>query len=477
MNLKTKVVTGLGWIAGANFLGQMITWAITIVVMRILSPADYGLLAMSSVFVAFLTMMASAGLGPAIVQASEISDVKLRKLFGLIIALNLSLFFLLFSTAPLIANFFDESRLVNIVRVLSLQFVILSFAVIPESLLGRELNFKMRAMVDLFSNVTGGLLTLMLALAGYGVWSLVAGTMLSVVVRTIGVNVFAPYIRWPDWSLRGTGALIAFGGNVTASRILWFFYSQADMFIAGKLLGKEALGFYSVAMHLASLPVQKISGILNQVAFPAFSQIKDDPNLVATHVLKAVRILSFFSFPVLWGVSSVAPELVRLLLGANWEPAILPLQVLPAIMPLRMISNFLPSAVDSVGRPDISMKNLVVASIVLPVAFFVGSHWGVQGLCFAWLIGFPLVFISNLVRVLPALSLRLNQLIGAMAPPAFASAVMYGSIVGIRHAIATETGIAWRLGILVFVGIVIYGIGAIITNRRVCFEVLGVIKR
>lgn len=477
MNLKTKVVTGLGWIAGANFLGQIITWAITIVVMRILSPADYGLLAMSSVFVAFLAMMASAGLGPAIVQATEISDIKLRQLFGFIIALNVSLFLLLFMAAPLIANFFEESRLVDIVRVLSLQFVILSFAVIPESLLGRELNFKMRAMVDLFANVAGGVLTLLLAISEYGVWSLVAGTMLSVAVRTIGVNVFAPYIRWPDWSLRGIGSLIVFGGNVTAARVLWFFYSQADMFIAGKLLGKEALGFYSVAMHLASLPVQKISGILNQVAFPAFSQIKDDPNLVATHVLKAVRILSFFAFPVLWGVSSVAPELVRLLLGANWEPAIFPLQVLPAIMPLRMISNFLPSAVDSVGRPDISMKNLVVASIVLPIAFFIGSHWGVQGLCLAWLIGFPLVFLGNLVRVLPAINLRLYQLIAAMAPPAFVSAIMFGAVAWARQVFSSEANNATRFGILVLVGVVVYGVGAIVTNRRGCYEVLRVLKR
>ncbi|WP_336511698.1 oligosaccharide flippase family protein [Candidatus Accumulibacter phosphatis] len=119
-----------------------------------------------------------------------------------------------------------------------------------------------------------------------------------------------------------------------------FFYSQADMFVAGKLLGKEALGFYSVAMHLASLPVQKVSGILNQVAFPAFSKIQNDSATVKLHVLKSVRILSFLSFPVLWGISSIAPEIVQLLLGPKWEPAILPLQILPMIMPLRMISNF-----------------------------------------------------------------------------------------------------------------------------------------
>jgi teichuronic acid exporter len=377
MNFKSQVIGGLGWVAGTNFLGQLATWSITIVVMRLLSPTDYGLLAMASVFVAFLGLMATAGLGPAIVQAGTLDDAILRQLLGLIIIVNAVLFCLLYFAAPIIADFFDEPRLVVIVRVLSSQFVISCFSVIPESLLARALKFKIRALVNLGAQLAGGALTLALAFSGYGVWSLVAGAIFSTTINMVGVNFAAPYLHWPHFSFLGAGTLISFGGKVTAGRVLWFFYSQADMFVAGKLLGKEALGFYSVAMHLASLPVQKVSGILNQVAFPAFSKIQNDSATVKLHVLKSVRILSFLSFPVLWGISSIAPEIVQLLLGPKWEPAILPLQILPMIMPLRMISNsFLPSAVDAIGRPDITMKNLIGASIIMPVAFLIGCQWG-----------------------------------------------------------------------------------------------------
>jgi len=477
MSLKSKLMVGFGWVAGANFAGQVVTWGITIVVMRILNPSDYGLLAMASVFVAFLSMMAAAGLGPAIVQAVQIDDGKLRQLQGLILILNVALFMLLFLTAPLIAVFFEESRLKDIVRVLSFQFVISGFSVIPESLLGRALMFKIRAQVDLISNIAGGGMTLVLALSGSGVWALVAGAMVSATGKAIGLNLATPYFRWPNFSLNGIWPLIAFGGHVTTARVLWFFYSQADMIIAGKLLGKEVLGFYSVAMHLASLPVQKISGVINQIAFPAFSQIQRDSQVVSGQFLKAAHTLSFFAFPVLWGVSSVAPELVLLLLGTQWTPAVLPLQVLPAIMPLRMISNFLPSAVDAVGRPDITVKNLISASLLMPGAFLVGAQWGIEGLCIAWLIGFPIVFYGNLLRTLPAIRVNIGDLLRAMARPALNSMVMYAAVVWTGKVMLLNTTHTQRLSLMILVGVIVYGVLTMATNRNGCRMVTGLLRR
>ncbi len=477
MSFKSRVVSGFGWVAGANFLGQLVTWIITIAVMRLLNPSDYGLMSMATLFVAFLSMMATAGLGPAIVQAISIDDGKLRQLFGLITTLNVVLCVALFSAAPLIAGFFDEQRLTDIVRVLSLQFVIVGLAVIPESMLARELKFKARALVDLISHIAGGLTTLALAYSDFGVWSLVAGATVSVTGKSLGLNLVAPYFCWPTISLKGMAPLLIFGGNVTATRILWFFYSQADVFITGKLLGKEALGFYSVAMHLASLPVQKLSGILNQVAFPAFAQIQGDPSSVARHLLKSIRLLSFFAFPVLWGISSVAPELVAVVLGSKWELAILPLQILPAIMPLRMINTFLPTVVGAIGKPEISLKNLIVASIVMPAAFLVGVQWGIPGLCIAWVVAFPLVFLANLVSALPAVGLRLDSFLAAILRPALSSGVMYCSVMLMGQFVSDDTNGIARLLALVSVGAITYAVASALTNRDGCTEVLSILHR
>lgn len=477
MNLKKKIMTGFGWLAAANLVGQAMTWAMTIVVMRLLSPADYGLLAMASIFVALLTMLAAAGLGPAIVQSISIDAQQVKQLFGVITLLNGFLTLTLYAVAPVIAGFFDEPRLTDVVRVLSLHFVISAFAVVPEAQLARALKFKARALIDLTANVSGGVAALSLAYAGYGVWSLVAGSTVTVLGKSIGLNIVSPYFSWPSFSIAGVAPLLAYGGNVTASRILWFFYSQADMFIAGKLLGKEILGFYSVAMHLASLPVQKLSSMLNQVAFPAFAQIQRDPDLVARHVLKAVRILSFFAFPVLWGISSIAPELVRLVLGTNWEMAILPLQILPIVMPFRMISNFLPAAVDAVGRPDISVKNLLMASVIMPLSFIVGSQFGIIGLSLAWVAAFPIVFLANLHRSLPALSLRVGPFLATIVWPATASAAMYGSVVAIGWATPADVHEVARLALMIGAGVAAYGGLALVTNRAGSYEILQLVRR
>ena len=199
------------------------------------------------------------------------------------------------------------------------------------------------------------------------------------------------------------------GSQVTGARTLYFIYSQADVFIGGRIFGKDLLGFYSIALHLASLPVQKISSIVNQIAFPAFAEAQHDARAVTWHMLKGIRLLSFLSFPVLWGISSIAPEIVAVLLGSKWESAIVPLQVLPLVMPVTILSPFLNTAFQGIGKSYIVLRNAMTACVILPAAFWIGAHWGLLGMSLAWLIGFPLVFYLNLRRMLPLVGLKVSS--------------------------------------------------------------------
>lgn len=471
------MLSGLFWTGGTRLLGQLLTWAITIVVIRLLSPSDYGLLAMATVFMSFLVLMAEAGLGAALIQAPEVDDLKLRRIFGAVILIDSALFVLQFAAAPAIAQFFVEDRLVPIIRVLALQFLLMSFTVIPQALLSRRLEFKHQSMVDLASAVCGSLSTLGLALAGYGVWSLVIGNLVTVTFKTLAINLVAPYLKWPEISLSGLRGFIAFGGQVIAARVLWFLYSQADIVIAGKLLGKELLGFYSVSMHIASLPMQKISSILNQVAFPAFASVQQETDRSASYLLKVVRILSFVMFPALWGISSVAPELVTVLLGPKWDSAVLPLQILALIMPLRMIGNIIPTAIDAMGRPDIGVKNLIVANAIMLPAFVIGSNWGLTGLSMAWGCVSPLVFLLNSARSLPVVNLRIRDILRAMASPAFSACGMYGAVFLARRYLTVQQQSPFQLLTLVGIGVVTYALLSAAFNMRVCKEIIGLCKK
>ena len=476
MDLKKKVITGFCWSAGGRFLSQLITWAITLIVIRLLTPADYGLMAMAGIFTGFLALLNELGLGAALVQGEDFEKHFLRKVFGLVFTVNFFLFMLLLFAAPLIASFFKEQRITPIIRVLSFQFIMMGLSTIPQSLLMRAMNFKKISVVDFVSGIVGSLTTLILALMKGGVWSLVWGSLASNFVRTIGLNLIQPSVRFPRFSFNGMRQIMSFGGYVTIGRILWYFYNQADIFIIGKLLGKDVLGFYSIGMELASLPMDKISGILNQIAFPAFSSIKKDPEKVKGHFLKSVRIISFTAFPVLWGISSISQEIVAILLGDKWRLAALPLQLLSLLIPFRMLSNITYPVLMGLGRPDIVFLNVLLYAVVMPLAILIGVQWGIFGVCIAWLLVFPFAFLWNLFRVIAILDIEFIDFLTAIYRPILASLSMYIIIIAIKLSLGIDTTNIGSVVMLITTGILVYS-GMILTlNKEGCREMLGLIK-
>ena len=474
MSFQAQVLSGIRWTAGARFAAQLGTWAITLIVIRILSPADYGLLSMATMFIAVLSMFGEFGLGSALVQQPEVDEVTLQRVFGVVLTVHFALAALLALCAPLIAAFFSEPRVVPVMRVLSLQFVVAAFVVVPDALLQREMRFKGRSLIDLGAVLTGSAATLFLALSGHGVWALVAGTMVAQLLKAIGLNLLVPSLRRPMFSLQGLRPLLRFGGNVTLANLLSVVLSQVDALICGRLLGKEVLGVYSVAMHLASLPIQRIAGIINQVAFPAFSRFQADLPRVGANVLRGARILSFFAFPVLWGISSVAPEAVEVILGPKWQLAALPLQVLGLVMPLRVISQFLPNAVQAIGRADILLVNALWSLGLAVPMLWVGAHvWGLVGLCYAWLVFSPLLFLRNSMHTLPVIGLKLGQFTLSMAPAAASGVVMYAAVASARSISPVEPGGAVQLAMLIIVGASAYAAASFLFNRKGIEEALA----
>jgi O-antigen/teichoic acid export membrane protein len=465
VDLRSRVITGMLWTGGARLISQVWTWVITIVVIRLLSPDDYGLLAMATIFVAFLSLIAEAGLGAALIQADRLDDTVLRRVFGAIIAINCGLFALQYAIAPMIARFFYEERLVLIIRVLSLQYLLMIFTAIPNAVLSRKLDFKRQSIINLVGSICGSVTSLALAYHGYGVWSLVISSLLVCVWQAVALNVISPFLQRPEFAVAGMRSLLQAGTQVTATRVLWFVYSQADIFLAGRLLGAELLGFYSVALHLASLPVQRLSALLNQIAYPAFAEVRRDGHAVQFYMLKVLRVLSLISFPMLWGISAVAPEIVAVLLGPRWHLAVLPLQLLPLMMPVNLIGLFLNTAFQGIGRTKEVLMNSLVATAVLPVAFYVGAQWSLPGLAIGWLGGYTLIAVLNLKRMLPTVGLRMRDVGYAVARPVFAAAMMYAVVGALRAFAPLTTGTALTGLLLIAAGAVTYCGATVLTNR------------
>jgi len=456
MDFKARVLSGLKWAAATRLAAQVITWASTILVMRLLGPADYGLLAMASVFMNLLLYLGEGGVGLAVVQAAKIGDHELRQAFGLVMIINTVLFAVMFATAPLVAVYFGEPRLTLLVQVLGTQFLMSIFAAIPEALLARRLDFRRRSQWDLVGGIIGAAATVALALAGREVWALILGSLAGTLVRTIGVNVSAPFLRLPSFDLTGTRRMLAFGGHAVGAKLLSFAYMQGDSVIGGKILGKELLGVYAVALQFASLPVQKVAGMLNPIAMAAFSRVQSELDRFASYLLRSTRALMLFSLPVCWGMSSIAEELIPVLLGAKWGDATVPFKLLALVMPLRLLGTFINSANFGMGRADIVTRCVLITGAVMVPAYFVGAQWGVLGLSAAWAFGFPVAFALTAWIALPSTGVRAGQLVRGSVPVVVSGLGMDAAVSAARPALAATLAPPMLMGALIGIGGVVF---------------------
>ena len=349
MSIERKALTALRWTAGTRLLGQAVTWVVTLALVRILAPTDYGLMAVVSVVVSIIASLAELGMGASLVQARQLEAALLAKVAGFVWLLHLGLGALLAAAAPLAASLFADARLTPLFQVAALQFVFIALGAVPQALASRVLNFKWLSRVEFATAIATSLATLTMALCGLGVWALVVGSLFGAALRatllvTGGENV------WPDFRLGGIGPHLDFGAKYSGGNLAWTVVNQADVLLASRLMPKAALGVYSVSMHLATLPMQKMMSVINQVAFPAVARLQDDPERLKRRLLQACGLLTMVSVPVLWGLAAIASEFVAIVLGAKWAAAVRTLQVVTLVVPLRMVGALFNTAVAG-GRP------------------------------------------------------------------------------------------------------------------------------
>jgi teichuronic acid exporter len=457
-----------------RLLGQLFTWTITFIIIRILEPADYGLMELAGVFLSFLGMISEFGLGAAIVQSREIDEDKLKKILGFVMTVSVVFCFFLVAAAEPIAMFYNEPKLTMMIWALSFTFIISGLTVIPAHLLWRNQEFRKIALIDFISAISGSVTALFLALYGMGVWALVFGMLSLRIVNLICYHVVNPFLKVPSLSFKGMKSILVYSWNVTLARIFWYIYTSASAsLIIGKVLGPERLGVYSIALYLACLPMEKVSGIINQVAFPAFSSIQENKQLVGKHFIKAVRILSIITIPVFWGISSITPEIVKVFLGVKWSDAILPMQIIALVIPLRMARNIMLPTLLGIGQSTINLVNELVAMVIMSLAFYYAAWFGLVAVSLVWLILFPVVFIVNLLSASKVMGINVLQVLGAMIKPALAGIIMMASVEITRRMFILNFSIIVQMILFITVGALMYLLGMLLLDKNGLQEVLN----
>lgn len=473
----------LGWTVLAKVTGQLLSWASTFIMVRLLLPEDYGLISMTSVVFNMLMILSSSGMADGLIQAKDADDRTVRSLLGLLIVINTLLFLVQFFSAPLIAAYFNDPRLEAITQAMALAFLMMPWVIVPAALLTRGMEFKAKAIVDFASTMITIAVSLALALQGYGVWALVIAQLLNLLVHMIGLNLVRSFPRMPRFAISRIGHIVQFGGVVALGSVLWGLYSNVDVIIGGRVLEPTELGFYVVAMQLAAMPMVKTMPMLVQVAFPAFCQLQTQPDQLIWYFRRTLRLAAFLSFPVFFGLAAVAPQFVPLVLGERWEPMVTPLMILSLSIPCRMIMNVFSPALKALGKPWVPVMNSLLVLLSLLATSLYAVRWGAAGLAFAWVVTAAFSLAILIVKASPALGVRVRDLVADLLPSLALSMIMVLTIWLVDQQLVVgmvadrEAGLIGRVAALAFtivVGIISYLLAGGLLFPRQLLEVVEI---
>ncbi len=478
MDIKKKVLSGLGWTASGRIAAQIISWASTIFVIRLLEPRDYGLMAMAMVIVLLSELVSQSGAGEALVRSKRATKIFTRQIYGLVILVNGTIFVVVVLISVPVAAFFEEPNLTRMIPVLALRFLISTFSVVPLARLRRQLRFRLVATVDVVARLGSSLVVLVLAFSGLGVWALVMGRLTQSLLQALTVNLLARFRGTPLFDFSGMGDAIRFSGLTSLQRILWFIYTESDKVIIGKLASTQALGVYNVAMQLAALPLDKLGAVLGSVAYPAFARVGSTPERVGRYLLYAVRLLAILGFPVFFGISALAPLAVPLILGDRWLDVVRPLQILCTIMPLRLVAVGLAPALNAIGRPDAVARVYGLAAVLFPTGYLVGIRFGVVGVALAWAVVMPIWFCIMAATAGRHTQSSLGGILRRMGSPFVAATVMWVAVT-LSGRVLEGLGISVLASVLslVVMGVLVYASVIVLVDRQVLEDLKSLRQR
>jgi O-antigen/teichoic acid export membrane protein len=368
------VARSIFWLAWSRGAVQLLSFATTVLVARILVPADYGVMALAGMFIAMAGVVAEMGLGAAIVQFGDLSRRELNTCFWITVSLAAFSYAVLALGASVIADWFAVPRLAEVLPVLALGLPLNACTVVSASLLRKRVALDQVSQAEIIAAVVTLPVMLGCAHAGFGVWTLVTGSLVGWVVRDAVILAFAPWL--PGLRVGGKRAkeMLHFSLTTFGVSILWAFREQADVAVIGKITGQVTVGLYSMARDLAMLPTTKISSVVFALSAPMMAELQTDIVAMRSTFFRAMRLTSAITLPASAGMALVADDMVAVLLGPKWLPAVTILRLLCLYAAVRAVDVLLPPVLIARRRQRFLFWYFLWLLLAVPAAAALGAY-------------------------------------------------------------------------------------------------------
>lgn len=379
-SLKAKTTRGMIWSAVDKFAmhgGQLV---IGIVLARILMPADFGLIGMLSIFITISQSFIDSGMGSGLIQKKNRSDTDFSTVFIFNFAVSVFFYWVLFFSAPFIAEFYEMPQLKPLVRILSINIIINSLALVQRSKLTIDIDFKTIAKVNVTSVLTGGIIAIFLAYIGWGVWALVMQRMIGAVVSVVMFWIVSKWKFSITFSIQSFKELFGFGSKLLLQGLYAQTIHEIYNMVIGKVYSAAELGYYTRAKSFANMTSGIITGILHQVTFPVLASLQDDRERMISVYSRLIRMTAFFVIPAMTMLSLLAEPLVRILLTDKWIPVIVLLQWMSFARIINPISGINMNILNAVGRSDLFLKVDLSKFPVMVLALVITIPLGVKAM-------------------------------------------------------------------------------------------------
>lgn len=384
--VRTQTISGVKWTGIESVALQAIQFVIGIIIARILTPTEYGLVGMVGIFIAIASTFVDSGMTNALVRKKNVTSNDYSTVYFFNIGVGVFFYVLLFVCAPLIAYFFNEPALKNIVRVISLNFVIGAFGGVQGAKFTRDLEFKVLAKISTLSTLVSGVLGIIMAYSGFGVWALVFQQVITTLLSVVLKNLLSKWRPFFIFSKDSFSELFGYGSKLLASGLIHTIYINLTTLLIGKFYTPENLGYYSRGQSIPSILDATILGVLSRVSFPILAKFQEDKDMLVGIYRKYIKCTSIPIYFLLILLAAISKPLILFLLTDKWEPAIPYLQIFCFVFLLDNISSLNLSLLQVLGRSDLFLRLEILKKSISLAMLLASVPFGVIAICIMKLI-------------------------------------------------------------------------------------------